>query len=77
MEKTRSIDSRRSPPQGMDEAIDLAIVGHLPIPRGLPFIDSDTASGGLEINRAADGGLPVVLVAEDGTRVLMHEAATR
>jgi len=74
-----SIDNGRSPAaKVMDEAIDLAIEGHSPYPERAAFIDSDTASAGREIKRAADEGLPVVLVAEDGrTRVLMSEAATR
>lgn len=42
------------------------------------FIDADTATAGHEIKRVADEGLPVVLVADDGsTRVLRPEAATR
>ncbi|HEU5254246.1 MAG TPA: hypothetical protein VFU16_13075 [Solirubrobacterales bacterium] len=73
------IDNRRSPAaQVMDEAIELAIEGHSPYPERAAFIDADTASAGHEIKRAADEGLPVVLVAEDGsTRVLMPAAATR
>ena len=74
-----SIDNGRSPAaKVMDEAIDLAIEGHSPYPERAAFIDTGTASAGHEIKRAADEGLPVVLVAEDGsTRVLMPEAATR
>lgn len=73
-----SIDKRRSPAaKVMDEAIDLAIEGHSPYPDRAAFIDADTASAGHEIKRAADEGLPVVLVATDGSvRVLMSEAAT-
>ena len=72
-------DNGRSPAaQVMDEAIELAIEGHSPYPERAAFIDADTASAGHEIKRAADEGLPVVLVAEDGsTRVLMPAAATR
>jgi hypothetical protein len=47
----------------MDEAIDLAIEGRSPYPERAAFIDADTASAGHEIKRAADEGLPVVLVA--------------
>jgi hypothetical protein len=62
----------------MNEGIDLAIEGRSPYPERAAFIDPDTASAGHEIKRAADEGLPVVLVAEDGsTRVLMPEAAAR
>ena len=75
--KTESIER---PPSAkvMDEAIDLAIKRRSPYPDRAAFIDADTASAGHEIKRAADEGLPVVLVADDGsTRVLMPEAATR
>lgn len=74
-----SIDNGRSPAaRVMDEAIDLAIEGRSPYPERAAFIDADTASAGHEIKRAVDEGLPVVLVAEDGsTRVLRPEAATR
>jgi hypothetical protein len=73
-----SIDNVRSPAaKVMDEAIDLAIEGHSPYPDRAAFIDTDTASAGHEIKRAADEGLPVVLVAtDDSVRVLMPEAAT-
>jgi hypothetical protein len=79
MGKAMSIDSGRSPAAKiMDEAIDLAIQGRSPYPDRAAFIDADTASAGHEIKRAADEGLPVVLVADDGsTRVLMPEAVTR
>ena len=79
MEEAMSIDNGRSPAaKVMDEAIDLAIEGRSPYPERAAFVDSDTASAGHEIKRAADEGLPVVLVGEDGsTRVLMPEAATR
>jgi len=60
----------------MDEAIDLAIVGQSPYPERAAFIDAEAASAGREIKRAADEGLPVVLVAGDGSfQVLMPEAA--
>jgi len=74
-----SIDNGRSPAaEVMGEAIDLAIEGRSPYPERAAFIDADTASAGHEIKCAADEGLPVVLVAEDGsTRVLMPDAATR
>ena len=62
----------------MDEAIDLAIEGRSPYPERAAFIDADAASAGHEIKRAADEGLPVVLVAADGSsQVLMPEAAAR
>jgi hypothetical protein len=79
MGQAMSIDNRRSPAARiMDEAIDLAIEGRSPYPGRAAFIDADTASAGHEIKRAADEGLPVVLVADDGsTRVLMPEVATR
>lgn len=79
MEKAMSIDNGRSPAAKiMDEAIDLAIEGRSPYPGRAAFIDADTASAGHEIKRAADEGLPVVLVAADGTsHVLMPEAAAR
>jgi len=79
MEGTMSIDSGRSPAaRVMNEAIDLAIEGRSPYPERAAFIDADTASAGHEIKRAADEGLPVVLVAADGTsQVLMPEAAAR
>lgn len=60
----------------MDEAIDLAVEGRSPYPDRAAFIDADTASAGHEIKRAADEGMPVVLVAADGsTRVLLPESA--
>lgn len=79
MGKAMSIDNGRSPAaKVMDEAIDLAIEGRSPYPDRAAFIDADTASARHEIKRAADEGLPVVLVADDGsTRVLMPEAAIR
>lgn len=74
-----SIDNGRSPAaKVMDEAIDLAIEGHSPYPERAAFIDVDTASAGHEIKRAADEGLPVVLVAADGSfQVLTPEVAAR
>lgn len=79
MEKAMSSENGRSPAaKVMDEAIDLAIEGCSPYPERAAFIDADTASAGHEIKRAADEGMPVVLVAADGsTRVLLPEAATR
>jgi hypothetical protein len=79
MEEAMSIENGRSPAaRVMDEAIDLAIEGRSPYPDRAAFIDAGTASAGQEIKRAADEGLPVVLVATDGSaRVLMPEAATR
>jgi len=79
MGKAMSIDNGRSPAaKVMDEAIDLAIEGRSPYPERAAFIDADTASAGHEIKRAADEGLPVVLVAADGSsQVLMPEAAAR
>lgn len=74
-----SIDTGRSPAaEVMDEAIDLAIEGRSPYPNRAAFIDADTASAGHEIKRAADEGLPVVLVATDGSsRVLTPVSAAR
>jgi predicted urease superfamily metal-dependent hydrolase len=74
-----SNDNGRSPAaKVMDEAIDLAIAGRSHYPDRAAFIDADTASAGHEIKRAADEGLPVVLVAADGSsRVLTPEAATQ
>lgn len=61
----------------MDEAIDLAIEGRSPYPEKAAFIDADTPQAGHEIQRAADEGRSVVLVAADGsTRVLRPELAT-
>jgi hypothetical protein len=79
MEKAMSIDNGRSPAaKVMDEAIDLAIEGSSPYPERAAFIDADTASAGHEIKRAADEGLPVVLVAADGSsQVLTPEVAAR
>jgi len=55
----------------MDEAIDLAIEGRSPYPEKAAFIDAYAPSAGHAIERAADQGLPVVLVSADGsTRVL-------
>ena len=77
--KAMSIDNGRSPAaRVMDEAIDLTIMGRSPYPERAAFIDADAASAGREIKRAADEGLPVVLVAADGSfHVLMPEAAAR
>ena len=74
-----SSENGRSPAaQVMDEAIDLAIEGHSPYPDRATFIDAGTASAGQEIKRAAEEGIPVVLVATDGsTSVLLPEAMTR
>jgi hypothetical protein len=64
--------------QVMDEAIELAIEGRSPYPEKAAFIDADTAQAGHEIQRAADEGRSVVLVAADGsTRVLRPELASR
>jgi hypothetical protein len=55
----------------MDEAIELAIEGNSPYPERAAFVDADAPSAGIEIVRAVDEGLPVVLVSQDGsTRVL-------
>lgn len=72
-------DNPRSPAaKVMDEAIDRAIEGRSPYPERAAFIDADTASAGHEIKRAADEGLPVVLVAADCSyRVLMPEVSAR
>lgn len=73
-----SSENGRSPAaKVMDEAIDLAIEGRSPYPERAAFVDADTASAGHEIKRAADEGMPVVLVAADGSaRVLLPEATT-
>jgi len=78
MEQMTSSENGRSPAaKVMDEAIDLAIEGRSPYPERAAFVDADTASAGHEIKRAADEGIPVVLVAADGsTRVLLPEATT-
>ena len=77
MAKAMSTDSERSPAaKVMDRAIELAIEGKSPYPERAAFIDADTPSAGHEIERAADEGLPVVLVSADGsTRVLRPELA--
>jgi hypothetical protein len=60
----------------MEEAIDLAIEGRSPYPDEAAFVDADEAMAGRWIKRAADKGLPVVLVAADGsTRILTPGAA--
>lgn len=68
-------DNKRSPVAGvMEEAIDLAIEGRSPYPERAAFIDVDAPAAGHDIERAADEGLPVVLVSSDGsTRVLKPE----
>jgi hypothetical protein len=78
MGKAMSIDSNRSPAaKVMDEAIDLALEGRSPYPERAAFIDADTPQAGHEIQRAADEGRSVVLVAADGsTRTLKPELAT-
>ena len=78
MGKAMNVDSNRSPAaKVMDEAIDLAIEGRSPYPERAAFIDADAPSAGHYIERAADEGLPVVLVSADGsTRVLKPELAT-
>ena len=74
---TSSENGRSPAAKVMDEAIDLAIEGRSPYPERAAFVDADTASAGHEIKRAADEGIPVVLVAADGsTRVLLPEATT-
>lgn len=73
MAKPMSTDNERSPAaKAMDEAIDLAIEGCSPYPERAAFIDADTASAGVEIKRAADEGLPVVLVAADGSSRILN-----
>ncbi|HEY5816194.1 MAG TPA: hypothetical protein VIS95_07630 [Solirubrobacterales bacterium] len=63
-----SIDNGPSPAaRVMNEAIDLTIKGRSPYPDRAAFIDADAASAGHEIKRAADEGLPVVLVAADSS----------
>lgn len=77
MGKAMSTDSDRSPAaKVMDEAIDLAIEGRSPYPEKAAFIDADTPQAGHEIQRAADEGRSVVLVAADGSsRVLRPDLA--
>lgn len=72
-----SADSNRSPAaRVMDEAINLAVEGRSPYPEHAAFVDADTPSAGHEIQRAADEGRSVVLVAADGSsRVLKPELA--
>jgi hypothetical protein len=79
MGKTVSTDAKRSPAaKVMDEAINLAIEGRSPYPERAAFIDADTSEAGHEIQRAADEGLSVVLVAADGsTRVLNPQLSAR
>jgi len=78
MGKVMSTDNSRSPAaKVMDEAIDLALEGRSPYPERAAFIDADTPQAGHEIQRAADEGRSVVLVAADGsTRTLTPELAT-
>lgn len=77
MGTTMSAETNSSPAgKVMDEAIDLAIEGRSPYPEKAAFIDADTPQAGHEIQRAADDGYSVVLVAADGsTRVLRPELA--
>jgi len=72
-----SADSDHSPAaKAMNEAIDLAIEGRSPYPERAAFIDADTPFAGHEIQRAADEGRSVVLVAADGSsRVLKPDLA--
>ena len=53
--------------RAMNEAIELALEERSPYPNEATFIDADAPMAGLEIKRAADEGLPVVLVAADGS----------
>ena len=60
----------------MDETIELALQERSPFPDKAASIDADTIHAGHEIQRAADEGRAVVLVAADGsTRVLRPEPA--
>ena len=62
----------------MNQAIELAVEGSSPYPERAAFVDADAPSAGLEIVRAVDEGLPIVLVSGDGsTRVLRPEPAVR
>jgi hypothetical protein len=54
---------------GMHDAIE----GRSPYPERAAFINADTATAGLEIERAADEGLAVVLVSDGATRILRPE----
>ena len=68
--------ARLSEATGLAEAIDLAIEGRSPYPERAAFIDADTPQAGHEIQRAADEGRSVVLVAADGSsRVLRPDLA--
>jgi hypothetical protein len=77
MEKAMSSENLESPAaKVMDEAIELAIEGRSPYPERAAFIDAEEALAGRAIKRAADKGLPVVLVAADGSaRILTPGAA--
>jgi len=62
--------------RAMNQAIELAIEGRSPYPDQAAFVDAGEAMAGREIKRFADEGVPVVLVAADGSsRVLMPGAA--
>lgn len=51
----------------MMEAIELAIEGDSPYPHRAIFVDADASHAGMEVLRATDQGIPVVLVSGDGT----------
>lgn len=75
--QSMSADPKRSlAAKVMDEAIDFAIEGRSPYPEKAAFIDADAPLAGHAIERAADGGLAIVLVSADGsTRVLRPDLA--
>jgi hypothetical protein len=63
--------------QGDGQSHRSGLEGRSPYPERAAFIDADTPSAGHDIERAADEGLPVVLVSTDGsTRILKPELVT-
>jgi hypothetical protein len=61
----------------MDEAIELAIAGDSPYPEAAWFLNADWPSTERVMKTAFEEGLPVVLVAADGsTRTVWPEEAS-
>jgi hypothetical protein len=56
----------------MDEAIELAIEERSPYPERAFFVDADTPTTGKEIIMAAKEGYAIVLVAGDGSKLILH-----